>query len=57
VGGDPNDVIDLNADILRKPKDVDDNSIDIKVVKVAGESLKTCLFIRRGEDYRLIGYR
>jgi hypothetical protein len=43
VGGDPNDVIDLSADILRKSGDVyvEDNSIDIKEVKVAGESSKT----------------
>jgi len=43
VGGDPNDVIDLSADILRKPGDVDveDNLIDIEEVKVAGESSKT----------------
>jgi len=43
MGGDPNDVIDLSADILRKPDDVDveDNLIDIEEVKVAGESSKT----------------
>jgi hypothetical protein len=43
VVGDPNDVIDLSADILRKSGDVyvEDNSIDIKEVKVAGESSKT----------------
>jgi hypothetical protein len=43
VGGDPNDVIDLSADILRKPGDVDvdDNSIDIEEVKVARQYSKT----------------
>jgi len=49
VGGDPNNVIDLNADILRKPEDVDveDNSIDIEEVKVAGESSKTLPFRKK----------
>jgi hypothetical protein len=32
VGGDPNDVVDLSADIWLKPGDVDDNSIDIEEV-------------------------
>jgi len=43
VGGDPNDMIDLSMDILRKPEvvDVEDNSIDIEKVKVAGKSSKT----------------
>jgi hypothetical protein len=43
VGGNPNDMIDLSADILRKPEDVDveDNSMDIEEVKVAGEFSKT----------------
>jgi hypothetical protein len=50
VVGDPNDVIDLSADILRKSRDVnvEDNSIDIEEVKVAGESSKTLpIFVRR----------
>jgi hypothetical protein len=48
VGGDPNDMIDLSADILRKHGDVDveDNSINVKEVKVVGESSKT-LHIRK----------
>ena len=43
VGGYPNDLIDLSADILKKPRDLDldDNSIDIEEVKVTGESSKT----------------
>jgi hypothetical protein len=44
VGGDLNDLIDLCADILEKPGDVDvdveETSIDIEIVKVAGESSK-----------------
>ena len=38
VGGDPNDVVNLSANILRKPGhvDVEDNSIDIEVVKISG---------------------
>jgi hypothetical protein len=47
VGGDPNDVIDLSADIWLKPGDVDDNSIDIEEVKVAGESSKTLPFRKK----------
>ena len=37
-----NDVVHLNADILRKPDDVDveDNSIDIEKVKVAEKIFK-----------------
>ena len=43
VGEDLNDLIDLCADILEKPGDVDveDTSIDIEVVKVTGKSSKT----------------
>ena len=36
VDGNPNDVVDLGADILRKPENVDDNSIDLENVKVVG---------------------
>lgn len=48
VGGDLNDLIDLCADILEKPGDVDveETSIDTEIVKVAGESSKT-LAIRK----------
>ena len=43
VSGDLNDLIDLCADILEKPEDVDveETSIDIEIIKVAGESSKT----------------
>ena len=46
VGGDSNDVVDLSADILRKPGDVDvdDNSINIEEVKVTGKSSRTFVF-------------
>ena len=44
VGGDRNDVVDLSTDILWKPRDVDDNLIDIEDVKVAGESSRTLPF-------------
>ena len=49
VGGDPNDVVDLGEDILRKPGDVDveDNSFDIEEIKVAGESSKTLSFHKK----------
>ena len=49
VGGDPNDVVDLGGDILKKPEDVDveDNSFDIVEVKVAGESSKTLSFRKK----------
>jgi hypothetical protein len=47
VGGDPNDVVDLSADIWLKPGDVDDNSIDIEDVKVAGESSRTLSFRKK----------
>ena len=49
VGGDPNNVVDLSADILRKPGDVnvEDNSIDIEEVKVAGESSRTLPFRKK----------
>lgn len=46
VGGDPNDVVDLSADIWLKPGDVENNSIDIEEVKVAGESSRT-LWVRK----------
>ena len=43
VDGDLNDLIDLCADVLEKPGnvDVEETSIDIEIVKVAGESSKT----------------
>ena len=49
VGGDLNDLIDLCADILRKPEDVDveDTSIDIEIVNVAEKSSKTLPIQRR----------
>jgi hypothetical protein len=47
VGGDPNDVVDLSTDIWLKPGDVDDNSIDIEEVKVAGETSKTLFFRKK----------
>ena len=49
VGGDPNDVVDLDGDILKKPGDVDveDNSFDIEKIKVAGESSKTLFFRKK----------
>ena len=49
VGEDPNDVVDLSEDILRKSGDVNvkDNSIDIEEVKVAGESSRTLLFRKK----------
>ena len=49
VGGDPNDVVDLSADILKKPEDVDveDNSTDIEEVKVVGESSRTLSFRKK----------
>jgi hypothetical protein len=56
MGGDPNDVVDLSADIWLKPGDVNDNSIDIEEVKVAGESSKTLSFrkkMRRLSPHRL----
>ena len=58
VGGDPNDVVDLSADILRRPGDVDveDNSIDIKKVKVVEKSSKILPFrknIRELSPHRL----
>jgi hypothetical protein len=50
VGEDPIGVVDLSADIWLKPGDVDDNSIDIEEVKVAGESSKTfCIRKKRRE--------
>ena len=59
MGGDPNDVVDLSADILRKLGDVDmeDNLIDIEEIKVAGESSKSFFFVKKEEDYRLTDYR
>ena len=49
VGGDLNDLIDLCADILEKPGDVDveETSIDIEDVKVAGESSRTLPFRKK----------
>ena len=49
VGGDPNDVVNLGGDILRKPGDVDveDNSFDIEKIKVAGESSKPLSFRKK----------
>ena len=49
VGGDPNDVIDLGGDILKKPGDMDveDNSFDIEEVKVAGESSNNLSFRKK----------
>jgi hypothetical protein len=49
VDGNPNDVVDLSADILQKPDDVDmeDNSIDIEEVKVTGESSRTLPFCKK----------
>jgi hypothetical protein len=47
VGEDLIGVVDLSADIWLKPEDVDDNSIDIKEVKVAGESSKTLSFRKK----------
>ena len=49
VGGDPNNVVDLSAHMEWKPGDVDveDNSIDIEEVKVAGESSRTLPFRKK----------
>ena len=49
VGGDPNDVVDLSADILQNPGDVDveDNLIDIEEVNVTGESSRTLFFRKK----------
>ena len=52
VGGDPNNMVDLSADFLWKPGDVDveDNSIDIEEVKVAGESSRTLFFRKKKRE-------
>jgi hypothetical protein len=47
VDGDPNDVVDLGVDILRKPVDVEDNSMDIEEIKVAKQSSRTLSFRKK----------
>jgi hypothetical protein len=47
VSEDPIGVVDLSVNIWLKPEDVDDNSIDIEEIKVAGESSKTLSFRKK----------
>ena len=49
MGGDANDMVDLNADIPWKTNDVDvgENSIDMEEIKIAMESSRTFFFVRR----------
>jgi hypothetical protein len=50
VGGDPNAVVDLSADIWLKLGDVEDNSIDIEELKVVGESSRTLRFRKKRRE-------